>query len=151
MALQSALLSDYLWLRQREYLTEIAMPAREETFVQERREEDKSLEQFVKALWGAAYSKTKGLVLCLRLKSHPEEDVIVMELQAPVKSDAPARKRSFQADFEWIRKNAFQYRGDWIAIKEGKLLGNDRSRRALRSRLKEAGLLKGAAFFKVEE
>jgi|GEM_PF-1163289 len=150
MALQSAF-SDYRWLRQRDYLTEIAKPAREQTFVQERTEEDKSLEQFVEALWGTAYSITKGLASCLRWESRPEKDVIVMEFQAPARLGAPARKRSFQADFEWIRKNASQYRGDWIAVKEGKLLGNDRSRRALRSRLKEAGLLKGAAFFKVEE
>jgi hypothetical protein len=51
----------------------------------------------------------------------------------------------------WLQGNSMRYKGQWVALKDGRLLGNNPSRLALRSSLKEAGGLKGAMFFRVEE
>jgi hypothetical protein len=51
----------------------------------------------------------------------------------------------------WLRGNSMQYRGQWVALKDGSLLGNNQSRLTLRSDLKESNQLKGAMFFRIEE
>lgn len=51
----------------------------------------------------------------------------------------------------WLRNNSNQYKGQWVALREGALLGNHVSRTALRANLKRLDQLRGALFFKVEE
>lgn len=61
----------------------------------------------------------------------------------------PAANRNFAKDYECIRKESKLYPGEWIAIKNGELIGHNVSRKNLQQDL--AGKLKGALFFKVEE
>jgi len=58
---------------------------------------------------------------------------------------------SLKQNLLWLQENSRQYPGRWVALKEGQLLGSNPSRLALRTSLKEAGDLKGAMFFRVEE
>ena len=50
-----------------------------------------------------------------------------------------------------LRSKSVRYRGHWVALKDGQLLGSNASRLALRSDLKRSNELKGAMFFWVEE
>jgi len=50
----------------------------------------------------------------------------------------------------WIQKNAAAYRGKWVALKNGKLLGSHESQVELYRNLKESGNISGSVFFRVE-
>ncbi|MBW2060561.1 MAG: hypothetical protein JRI95_03240 [Deltaproteobacteria bacterium] len=54
-------------------------------------------------------------------------------------------------DALWLRKNASKYKGQWVALKDGALLGNDTSRVKLHHALKDEGCLNGALFVLIEE
>jgi hypothetical protein len=56
-----------------------------------------------------------------------------------------------RANLDWLRKNSRQYGGLWVALKDGRLLGSNPRRFALRSELKRSKQLKNAVFFRVEE
>ena len=53
-------------------------------------------------------------------------------------------------NFSWIKENSMKYKGQWIALKDGFLLGSHESRVTLHQALKQNGLLKGSLLFKVE-
>ena len=59
----------------------------------------------------------------------------------------PESDGNSKLDVLWIHHNADKYKGKWVAIKNGELLGADESRIELRNTLKSAGNLKGATFF----
>lgn len=46
----------------------------------------------------------------------------------------------------WLREHKHEYRGRWVALRGGALLGADKSRVALHRRLEQSGELTGAAF-----
>jgi len=56
-----------------------------------------------------------------------------------------------KANLDWIQRNSERYKGQWVALREGQLLGSNPSRLTLRSHLKESNELKGAMFFKFED
>lgn len=73
-------------------------------------------------------------------------------LAEPVVSrGAPASGKNSRADFLWIQRNADRYKGQWVAIKDGILLGSNRSRLLLHKELKRLNILEGATFYKVQE
>ncbi|MCP4104715.1 MAG: hypothetical protein GY749_04130 [Desulfobacteraceae bacterium] len=49
----------------------------------------------------------------------------------------------------WFRENAHKYKGKWIALKDGVLLGSHKSRIELHQNLKQAGNLSGSLFSKI--
>jgi len=87
----------------------------------------------------------------------PVGDSLLLDKWRRVLSDpvvtrgGPASGKNFRKDFSWIEQNSKQYRGLWIAVKDGELLGSHKSRLALQQDLGQSGLLEGATFFKVEE
>jgi hypothetical protein len=115
----------------------------EPSFVTEQKGEDNAREQLVDVL-KSTYVKKKGSVL----GSKPKKS---MACRTTADFRAPAPRRSFKPDFDWIQKYSAGHKGEWVALKDGKLLDSDRSRHALWLRLKDTGLLKGAVFFKIEE
>ncbi len=52
-------------------------------------------------------------------------------------------------DMLWIEKNADKYKGKWVALKSGELLGNHESYMELHRTLKQAGKITGSFFFRV--
>jgi len=68
-----------------------------------------------------------------------------------VKSTKSAGGEDIKKDGIWLQANSGKYRGNWIALKNGVLLGTHESRVELRRSLKETGKLKGAMFFRVEK
>jgi hypothetical protein len=68
-----------------------------------------------------------------------------------VKQGKPASGRGMHADLFWLENHSEQYRGKWVALKRGQLLGSDRSSVALEARLDKLGLLKGTTFFEIGE
>ncbi len=68
-----------------------------------------------------------------------------------VTSGGPASGKDFRKDFSCIEQNSRQYRGLWIAVRDGEMLGSHKSRLALQQELEQSGALEGATFFKVEE
>lgn len=58
---------------------------------------------------------------------------------------------SLQEDAGWLQQNSGEYKGRWVALKQGILLGNHTSRLELHRSLKQAGKLAGALFFRIEE
>ncbi|MFH1116133.1 MAG: hypothetical protein V1792_19655 [Pseudomonadota bacterium] len=67
------------------------------------------------------------------------------------KREEAATGGGLRRNIAWLQENSERYSRQWVALKNGRFLGSDPSRRALRSSLKEAGELKGALFFRVEE
>ncbi len=52
-------------------------------------------------------------------------------------------------DMLWIEENADRYKGKWVALKSGKLLGCHESHAELHRTLKKSGRLTGTLFFRV--
>ncbi|MDM8548947.1 hypothetical protein QUF72_02670 [Desulfobacterales bacterium HSG2] len=52
-------------------------------------------------------------------------------------------------DMLWIENNADKYKGKWIALKNGVLLGSHESHAELHQTLKKSGRLTGTLFFRV--
>ena len=57
--------------------------------------------------------------------------------------------RSFAKDYQCIRDKSKLYPGEWIAIKDGELVGHQKLRKDLQQELKDS--LKDVLFFKVED
>tara|TARA_B100001750_G_scaffold248031_1_gene276301 strand:+ start:3584 stop:4045 length:462 start_codon:yes stop_codon:yes gene_type:complete len=64
---------------------------------------------------------------------------------------APGSEARFAADRAWLRENgaAAEYRGKWVALRRGELLGADESRRVLHRRLQQTGSLHEVMFVRV--
>jgi len=52
------------------------------------------------------------------------------------------------ANVAWLRHHSRPYYGQWIALREGVLLGANESRSTLRQQLKDSGIYQGAVFIK---
>ena len=59
--------------------------------------------------------------------------------------------KNIMKDALWLQENSDKYKGKWIALKNGKLLGAHESRIELRHFLKQAGKLSGAMFFQIDK
>lgn len=59
---------------------------------------------------------------------------------------SPERRQNFLANHEWLKENRFKYRGRWIALHNGKLLGNAANVDEL---VAQVGDLKGIFFTRV--
>lgn len=68
-----------------------------------------------------------------------------------VKRQGVATGKNSRADILWIREKASQYKGQWVAIRDGQLLGHNKSRLILHTELKQSDNLNGATFFRVQE
>ncbi len=56
-----------------------------------------------------------------------------------------------EANHRWIHHHSNNYRGKWVALKNGKIVGNNTSSVNLRAELQQTSSLDGVLFFKVEE
>jgi len=63
-----------------------------------------------------------------------------------VSPSSPERRQNFLANHEWLKKNRLKYRGRWIALRNGKLLGNAADVDEL---VAQVGDLKGIFFTRV--
>ena len=59
-------------------------------------------------------------------------------------------KTNIRKDDQWLKDNSGKYRGKWIALKNGKLLGAHESRIQLHQTLKQAANLSEAVFFRID-
>jgi hypothetical protein len=50
---------------------------------------------------------------------------------------------------QWLRQHAKEYAGQWVALREGALLGANTSRVALHQSLQRSGALEGALFVRL--
>jgi len=57
----------------------------------------------------------------------------------------------FVANMKWLEQHREEYRGEWVAMRDGVLVGSDRSRAVLAERLDRASLLDGTLFVQVDE
>jgi len=57
----------------------------------------------------------------------------------------------FDASARWLHENAHAYRGTWVALADGVLLGSDASRIALHRRLEQEGRLASATFVLLDD
>ncbi len=55
-----------------------------------------------------------------------------------------------KADWLWLEKHASEYKGQWVAVKDGILLGNHKNPTELRHILKNIGKLKNTLLIKIE-
>ncbi|QTA86201.1 hypothetical protein [Desulfonema magnum] len=67
-----------------------------------------------------------------------------------VKIEKSATGGSVKEDALWLKNNSSKYKGKWVALKQGSLLGSHESRVKLHFSLKESGKLIGTTFFRVE-
>jgi len=61
----------------------------------------------------------------------------------------PGSGGDMRKDILWIEKNAHKYRGKWVALRNGVLLGKHESRVELRKILRQSGMLSKSAFLKL--
>jgi hypothetical protein len=59
-------------------------------------------------------------------------------------------EKNLKKDTIWLQENSDKYKGKWIALKNGKLLGAHESRIELRNSLKQKDKLPEAMFFRVD-
>jgi hypothetical protein len=67
-----------------------------------------------------------------------------------VKLNKSTEGENIKEDAVWLQNNSDRYKGKWIALKNGILLGAHESRLELRHSLKQAGKLPGAMFFRID-
>ena len=68
-----------------------------------------------------------------------------------VKIEGKATGGDLTNDILWLQQNSSNYQGQWIALKQGELLGNNESRLALHHSLKCIGKLAGSTFIWIDE
>ncbi len=61
-----------------------------------------------------------------------------------------AENLNLRKDFAWLQENAAEFKGKWVALKDGILLNSHESQLRLVENLKQVGDLSGAMLFKVE-
>jgi hypothetical protein len=66
------------------------------------------------------------------------------------KLEKSAGGENIKKDALWLQNNSDKYKGNWIALKNGVLLGANESRIELRRSLKQAGKLAGTMFFRID-
>ena len=66
------------------------------------------------------------------------------------KLDESSEGKNLKEDALWLQNNSVKYKGKWIALKNGILLGAHESRIELRHSLKQAGKLSGTVFFRID-
>ena len=66
------------------------------------------------------------------------------------KLDKSAGGENIKKDALWLQNNSDKHKGNWIALKNGILLGANESRVELRRSLKQAAKLPGTMFFRIE-
>lgn len=67
------------------------------------------------------------------------------------KLDKSSEGKNIKEDALWLQDNSEKYKGKWIALKNGALLGAHESRIELRLSLKQAGKLAGTMFFRIDD
>ncbi len=71
-------------------------------------------------------------------------------LAVPVARPAgPGSGGDMRKDILWFEMNADNYKGKWVALKDGVLIGSHESRAELRISLKQSGRLFGTTFFRL--
>lgn len=68
-----------------------------------------------------------------------------------VKQGGPASGHGIQANLLWLERHAASYKGQWVALKRGELLGSHEDSITLETMLEASDSLTGATFFKVKE
>lgn len=68
-----------------------------------------------------------------------------------VKAEKLATGQNIKTNFSWVQNESGKYKGKWVALKHGKLLGSHESRTELHQIIKQTDNLNGAMFFKVAE
>ena len=67
------------------------------------------------------------------------------------KSEKVATGIDIKQNSSWILNNSGNFKGKWVALKQGILLGSDKSRIELHRQLTLSGKIKGSTFFKIEK
>jgi len=67
------------------------------------------------------------------------------------KLDKSSEGENVKDDALWLRDNSEKYKGKWIALKNGVLLGAHNSRVELRCSLIQTGKLSGSMFFRIDD
>jgi len=67
------------------------------------------------------------------------------------KLEKSSEGKNVKEDALWLRNNSEKYKGKWIALKNGILLGAHDSRVELRRTLKQTGRLSGSLFFRIDD
>lgn len=93
----------------------------------------------------------RNLLSSLPRTVSPELDIWRRNLAKPqVMESKAAANKSVRKDFDWLQENAVEYRGKWVAVKDGTLVSSHESQLRLVDELKQVGGLSGAMLFKVE-
>lgn len=83
-----------------------------------------------------AAARTMLNALPLRFLDDPQINRLRKILAPPTVRTTPRRDSDRKSDYEWIRANQQAYRGQWVALAEGRLLAAATSLRELREQLK---------------
>ncbi len=67
-----------------------------------------------------------------------------------VRQEKKATGGNMVKNTQWLQRNAADYRGKWVALKNGKLLGSHEKQVELYWNLKQSGRIAGSMFFRVE-
>jgi hypothetical protein len=85
-------------------------------------------------------------------RAHPRLARWARALEPPrVRIGAPGSTPSLEKNAAWLRKHGADYFGQWVALREGELLGSNPDYRALNRELERRGELAGALFVRLAE
>jgi len=89
----------------------------------------------------------KGLCLFPQEKAFQQAAVVLAPPQ--ILGTHPAKPTSLPASQEWLKNNATQYKGKWVAVSDGKLLGTATSLKELQKQTTNLGQTPGTIIVKV--
>lgn len=114
-------------------------------------EEQCIIKQVKKLVENGDVLDARSLLSTIPPRRYPEVDHWRKVLAKPkARREALATGGGFNEDSEWLQKNSEKYKGKWVALKRGVLLGSHERLIELHRMLKQSGNLTGAMLFQIE-
>ena len=88
--------------------------------------------------------------LCPGEQAHPRLARWARALRPPeVRIGAPGSTVTLERNAAWLREHAATYFGQWVALRDGELIGNHRDHVALHREIERRGELQGLLFVRI--
>lgn len=114
-------------------------------------DEELIAEQLKKLIENGSVAEAREILTTIQVGRSPKIEHWRKVLAEPKARCAPsATGGSFREDAVWLQQHARKYQGQWVALKQGVLLGSHASRLELHRVLKHAGQLAGTMFVRIE-
>ncbi|MGE0083810.1 MAG: hypothetical protein AB7S75_05255 [Desulfococcaceae bacterium] len=132
-------------------LRKIPRPKGKYSELSETKEENIFSEKIRKLAEEGDISEARSLLAEIPAGLSPESDRWRTVLSIPkVRQEESATGGNVLKNTQWLQNHAAAYRGKWVALKNGKLMGSHENQVELYRNIKQSGNIAGSMFFRVE-